>query len=91
MTKRELIKKIKKQCRLTTTEAAEVVDTIFGEMTDALVNQDRIEIRGMFSLHVKEYKSYVGRNPQTGKYVKIPEKRLPFFKCGKDLKERVNS
>ncbi|NDY73864.1 integration host factor subunit beta [Desulfobacter hydrogenophilus] len=62
----------------------------FSEMTDAFVRGDRVEIRGFCSFHMKEYKSYTGRNPKTGKKVQIPPKRLPFFKCGKELKERVD-
>jgi integration host factor subunit beta len=59
-------------------------------MTNTLVNGERVEIRGLCSFYVKKYKSYTGRNPKTGEQVKIKPKRLPFFKCGKELKERVN-
>ncbi|MBF0204038.1 MAG: integration host factor subunit beta [Desulfamplus sp.] len=57
---------------------------------DGLVNGDRVEIRGLCSFYVKEYESYIGRNPKTGQQVEIPAKRLPFFKCGKDLRDRVD-
>ncbi|MGB2690835.1 MAG: HU family DNA-binding protein [Desulfobacterales bacterium] len=56
----------------------------------ALANGDRAEIRGLCSFYVKKYKSYTGRNPKTGKQIKIKPKKLPFFKCGKELKERVD-
>ena len=59
-------------------------------MTDPLANGYRVEIRGLCSFYVKKYKSYTGRNPKTGEQVKIKPKKLPFFKCGKELKERVN-
>ena len=59
-------------------------------MADALIEGERIEIRGLCSFFVKDYKSYVGRNPKTGEKVKIQPKKLPFFKCGKELRERVN-
>jgi len=59
-------------------------------MSEALASGDRVEIRGLCSFHVKKYDSYAGRNPKTGKKVKIKSKRLPFVKCGKELKERVN-
>jgi len=62
----------------------------FSKMTDAFVSGDRVEIRGFCSFHMKEYKIYTGRNPKTGKKVQIPPKRLPFFKCGKELKERAD-
>jgi integration host factor subunit beta len=58
-------------------------------MANALAKGDRVEIRGLCSFFVKEYDSYKGRNPRTGDSVKVPPKKLPFFKCGKELKERV--
>ena len=60
-------------------------------MTDTLVKGENIELRGMFSIKVKKYDSYVGRNPKTGEETKIPPKKLPFFKAGKELKEAVNA
>ena len=90
MNKLELIQAVKDKCGLTKYEAAEVVRIFFSAMTDAMVSGDRVEIRGFCSFHMKEYKSYTGRNPKTGKKVQIPPKRLPFFKCGKELKERVD-
>lgn len=59
-------------------------------MFEALVNGDRIEIRGFGSWFVKDYKSYVGRNPKTGTSVTVPPKKLPFFKVGKELKKKVD-
>jgi integration host factor subunit beta len=59
-------------------------------MTDALAQGDRVEIRGFCSFFVKEYRSYTGRNPKTGEKVKIKPKKLPSFKAGKELKERVD-
>jgi integration host factor subunit beta len=59
-------------------------------MSKALVAGDRVEIRGLCSFQVKSYKGYTGRNPKTREYVEVPAKKLPFFKCGKELKERVN-
>ena len=67
-----------------------VVELFFSEMTSALANGDRVEIRGFCSFFIKEYAAYTGRNPKTGKNVQVTEKKLPFFKCGKDLKERVD-
>ena len=90
MNKLELIQTLKERCRLTKDEANEVVRTFFSEMTNAMSNGDRIEIRGFCSFSIKEYKSYTGRNPKTGKKTLVPPKRLPLFKCGKELKERVD-
>jgi integration host factor subunit beta len=59
-------------------------------MSEALARGDRVEIRGLCSFYVKEYNSYKGRNPITGESVQVASKKLPFFKCGKDLKGRVD-
>jgi integration host factor subunit beta len=66
------------------------VHLFFNEISNALANGDRVEIRGLCSFYVKKYKSYTGRNPKTGEQVKIKSKKLPFFKCGKELKDRVD-
>lgn len=90
MNKLELISALKKESNVSKSEAAKVVQIFFDSMADALIEGERIEIRGLCSFFVKEYKSYVGRNPKTGEKVKIQPKKLPFFKCGKELRERVN-
>jgi integration host factor subunit beta len=59
-------------------------------MSAALAEGDRVEIRGLCTFYVKEYKSYKGRNPKTGENVQVAPKRLPFFKCGKELRDRVD-
>ena len=90
MNKLELISTLKERADLTKAEAAEVTKIFFDSLTDSFIKGERVEIRGLCSFHIKEYKSYVGRNPKTGQKVEIPPKRLPFFKCGKELKERVD-
>ncbi len=90
MNKLELISVLKQRADLTKTEAAEVVQIFFDSLTDALSKDERVEIRGLCSFFIKDYKSYTGRNPKTGAKVTIPSKKLPFFKCGKELKERVD-
>ena len=90
MNKLELIAGLSKENGIIKSEARTVVNTFFNEMTDALASGDRVEIRGLCSFYVKKYKSYTGRNPKTGEKVKIRPKKLPFFKCGKELKERVD-
>ncbi len=90
MNKLELIHELQTQTKLTEKEAAEVVNLFFETISDALINGDRVEIRGLCSFYVKEYPPYIGRNPKTGEQVEIPAKRLPFFKCGKGLRDRLD-
>ncbi len=90
MNKLELISTLKEQTGLTKSEAAQVVKIFFDSLSDSFVKGERVEIRGFCSFYIKNYKSYTGRNPKTGQTVTIPPKRLPFFKCGKDLKDRVD-
>jgi len=90
MNKLELIQAVKDKTRLSKQEASDVVRLFFDSFTQAMVNGDRIEIRGLWSFFVKEYDSYTGRNPKTGEKVHIPAKRLPFFKPGKELKDGVD-
>lgn len=90
MTKSDLIEALKTEAALTKNEATATVNLFFDQMSEALASGDRVEIRGLCSFHVKKYGSHAGRNPKTGEKVKIKSKKLPFFKCGKELKERVN-
>ena len=90
MNKLELIQALKDASDLSKPEAAAVVDIFFNEMAAALAKGDRVEIRGLCSFHVREYGPYTGRNPKTGERVKIKPKKLPFFKAGKELKERMD-
>ncbi len=90
MNKLELISILKEQADLSKAEAAGVIDLIFDKMSDALVRGDRVEVRGLCTFYVKESIGYTGRNPKTGEKVKIKPKKLPFFKAGKELKDRVN-
>jgi integration host factor subunit beta len=90
MNKADLILALKKEAGLTKPEADAVVNLFFNAMANALAAGDRVEIRGLCSFFVKEYKAYTGRNPKTGETTKVKPKKLPFFKCAKELKERVN-
>ena len=90
MNKSELIKTLAKDLDLAQWKAEEIVDMVFSTMSKALVAGDRIEIRGFGSFVVKQYGGYTGRNPKTGERIKVGGKRLPFFKAGKELKERVD-
>ena len=90
MNKIELTEALKESNGLSKSEAEKIVKLFFNEISNALVNGERVEIRGFCSFFVKEYKSYIGRNPKTGGKIKIAPKKLPFFKPGKELKERAN-
>ncbi len=90
MNKQELIDRLAKEQGLSKAEAKKVVDITFQNMTNTLSNGDRVEIRDLGSFAVKHYKAYEGRNPKTGEAVKVKRKKLPFFKVGKELKERVD-
>ena len=90
ITKSELIDQVADKLRLPKARAEQIVDTIFDSMVNALKQGDGIEIRGFGSFTVREYKGYEGRNPRTCEAVKVQQKRLPFFKVGKELRERVN-
>jgi len=91
MNKVNLIEVLQEETGLTKIKAKKVVDLFFDEMVKALANSDRVEIRGLCSFYVKKYDSYTGRNPKTGEQIKIKSKKLPFFKCGQELKELVDS
>ena len=91
MTKSELIEKISESLKLPAGKAEAIVNCVFDSMVKALERGEGIEIRGFGSFTVREYKAYEGRNPRTGETVHVAPKRLPFFKVGKDLRERVNA
>ena len=67
------------------------VNTLFEALVDALKEGDRIEIRGFGNFTVRQYRAYTGRNPKTGQKVLVEAKQMPFFKVGKDLRERINN
>ncbi len=90
MNKEDLIETLRSETGLSRAKTEAVVELFFDEMSKALANGDRIEVRGFCSINIKEYKGYIGRNPKTGESIQVPSKKLPFFKCGKELKERVD-
>jgi integration host factor subunit beta len=90
MNKLELIATLKDECQISKKEAATIVDLFFDKISSALAEGDRVEIRGLCSFFVKEYQPYQGRNPLTGERVQVAPKKLPFFKCGRELKRRVD-
>lgn len=91
MTKASLIDVLSEKSGITRVKAEAVVNTIFDIMVEALMKDDRIEIRGFGSFVNRKYDSYKGRNPRTGEIIAVDKKKLPFFKVGKELKEEINS
>ena len=87
----ELIEALSNEAGFTKSKAEAVVKVFFNEISNGLTNNDRVEIRGVCSFFLKPYKGYAGRNPKTGKPIKVKPKKLPFFKSGKKLKERVDT
>jgi integration host factor subunit beta len=90
MNKSQLIETLSRIENLPLKKAEEVVNTVFGDMERALIEGERVEIRGLGSFKVKQYDGYKGRNPKSGEIIEVSPKKLPFFKVGKELKERVD-
>lgn len=92
MTKSELIERlIQRIPNLPKRDGEMIVNLIFDSMKEALIRGEKIEIRGFGSFRVKKRTAKEGRNPKTGEIVRIPEKRIPFFKVGKELRDLINS
>jgi integration host factor subunit beta len=89
--KSDLINTIALRTNISMKTSEAIVNIIFDSMADALVSGDKIEIRGFGSFVIKEYDGYTGRNPKSGLEVVVKPKKLPFFKVGKELKERVDT
>ena len=91
MNKSELIEALAQDIGIPHREAAAITNTVIDTMTEALARGESIEIRGFGSFVIKQYGSDEGRNPKTGRKIKVRPKKLPFFKVGKDLREQVNT
>jgi integration host factor subunit beta len=91
MNKSELIKTLADENAISVDEATVVVNTFFDSIRQALLHDQRVEIRGLGSFKIKQYQGYSGRNPKTGEIVSVAPKKLPFFRAGKELKEFINS
>ena len=90
MKKSDLIEAVSRKTALSVKKAEEAVNSVFNGISDALANGERVEIRSFGSFKIKNYDGYQGRNPNTGEIVEVKPKKLPFFKVGKELKERVD-
>ena len=90
MTKSDLIVQLAHKMDIPTRQATSIVNTLIDTMSDTLAQGENIEIRSFGSFTVKDYGAYIGRNPKSGETFKVKPKKLPFFKVGRELRERVN-
>ncbi|MCW5961450.1 MAG: integration host factor subunit beta [Pyrinomonadaceae bacterium] len=90
MTKADLVEKVAKEADMTKKDAEKLVEIIFDSIISTLNEGEKIELRGFGSFRVRERNARKGRNPKTGEAVKIPAKRVAYFKPGKDLKDLIN-
>lgn len=90
MNKSELIEALAQEINIPLRESDAITNLVLESMAQTLADGDSIEIRGFGSFVVRDYGSYQGRNPKTGQKIKVTPKKLPFFKVGKELRERVN-
>lgn len=91
MTKAELVEKVSEKINLTRKETEVIVNSFFEYVTRALSQGEKVELRGFGSFRVKKRKSRCGRNPKSGDKVMVPEKNVPFFKAGKELRNIVDN
>jgi len=90
MTKSELMVALSQEMALPLRKSEEIVNAVFDTMVKTLEDGNRIEIRGFGSFMVKKYQGYTGRNPKTGQIISVTDKKLPFFKAGKEIKDKVS-
>lgn len=91
MIRSELIQKLADENpRLSQRDVEKIVNTVFDEITGAMAQGDRVELRGFGAFSVKKRDQRIGRNPRTGEAVEVAEKHVPFFKTGKLLRDRLN-
>ena len=90
MVRSELVTILSARADVTQTQAEEVVEFFFAEIVKAMTTEGRVEVRGFGSFSVRKYRSYEGRNPKTGETIAVAQKKLPFFKVGLELRQRVD-
>ena len=88
--KKDLVESISKQCDISKTTASDAIDIIFQSITDALNNDEKVDIKGFGSFNISDRKARKGRNPQTGEEIDIKASRVPTFKASKSLKDYCN-
>ena len=90
MTKADLVERIAAKIEISKKDSETVVNTVFRCIVEALSQGDKVELRGFGSFRTRDRQPRIGRNPKTGDKVEVPEKKVPFFKPGKNLKKIVN-
>ena len=90
MTKAELVEEVARSTQLTKKHAELIVNTVFESLVGSLQKGEKVELRGFGSFRIRHRNSRIGRNPKTGVQVHVPEKKIPYFKPGKELRERLN-
>ena len=90
MKKKDLVESISKQCDISKTTASDAIDIIFQSITDALNNDEKVDIKGFGSFNISDRKARKGRNPHTGEEIEIKASRVPTFKASKSLKDYCN-
>lgn len=91
MTKTDLIEQVAAQTQMTKKDTGNVVDAVFERITQSLASGEKVQIIGFGTFEVRDRSERMGRNPQTGEEMKIPAKRVPAFKAGKQLKDSVDN
>ncbi len=91
MTKADLIDEVSKVTELSRKDSEVIVETLFDSIIKALKTGDKLEVRGFGSFRIRERKARQGRNPKTGEKVSVPEKKVPYFKPSKELKDLINT
>lgn len=90
MVRSELIEVLAAKADLTNGQAGEIVMAVFDAITDSIITEGRVEIRGFGAFAVRKYRAYEGRNPKTSEPITVPGKKLPFWKTGLELRQRVD-
>ena len=91
MTKADLVDEVSKVTELSRKDSEVIVETLFDSIIRALKVGDKLEVRGFGSFRIRERKARQGRNPKTGEKVSVPEKKVPYFKPSKELKDLINT
>ncbi len=91
MTKSDIVNKFTEKEGIKRKMSEEIIDIVFDSMRESLIEGKKVEVRGFGTFKIKDYKEYQGRNPRTGEVIDVQPKKLPFFKVGKELKEKLNS
>lgn len=91
MTKADLVDEVSKVTELSRKDSEVIVETLFDSIIRALKSGDKLEVRGFGSFRIRERKPRQGRNPKTGEKVSVPEKKVPYFKPSKELKDLINA